>query len=70
MVILYSTPTCPKCKVLESKLQMKGIQYQKCMDIEEMEKLGIMSVPILGVKGQLLNFAQAANWINAQGEQT
>jgi len=35
-------------------------EYKK----EIMEKLGIMSVPILGVEGELLNFIKAVDWIN------
>ena len=62
---LYSTH-CPKCKVLEAKLNLKNIPYELCTDIDEMEKLGIMSVPVLEVDGNLLQFKEATEWINKQ----
>lgn len=66
MVILYST-NCPKCRVLEAKLNLKGIDYEINTDIEKMKSLGIMSVPVLEVDGQLLQFKEATGWINEYG---
>jgi glutaredoxin len=61
---LYKTATCPKCKVLCAKMDQKGLKYDVCMDIEEMEKLNISSVPVLKVDGELLNFKDATTWVN------
>lgn len=63
MITLYTTH-CPKCRVLEVKLNKKGIEYQENTDIEYMSSLGIMSVPVLEVDGELLDFTTANNWIN------
>ena len=63
MVTLYTTH-CPRCRVLEAKLSQKGIEYQENTDIEYMSSLGIMSVPVLEVDGELLDFTTANNWIN------
>jgi glutaredoxin len=65
MITLYSTH-CPKCKVLATKLQQKNVEYQENTDIDEMEKLGIMSVPMLMVDNQLMNFTEAISWVNNQ----
>ena len=65
-IILHST-NCPKCKVLEAKLNLKNISFQKNTDIDKMESLGIMSVPVLEVNGQLLQFKEATEWINNYG---
>ena len=62
-IILYSTH-CPKCNVLTNKLNSKGIQYTEVTDVDEMQKLGLMSVPYLSVDGELLDFAAANKWIN------
>lgn len=62
-IILYSTH-CPKCNVLTNKLNSKKIQYKEVTDIDEMQKLGLMSVPYLSVDGKLLDFAAANKWIN------
>lgn len=65
MPILYSTG-CPRCKVLEKKLESNGIAYEKNNSVDEMLELGITEVPVLSVYGQLLNFSEAVNWINNQ----
>lgn len=62
---LYSTH-CPKCKILESKLKNKNIQYTEITDVNEMQKLGIMSVPYLSVNGKLLNFGESVKWVNGK----
>lgn len=63
MITLYTTH-CPRCKVLATKLAQKNIEYVENEDIDYMESIGIMSVPMLEVDGQLLDFVTANNWIN------
>lgn len=63
MVTLYTTH-CPRCKVLATKLTQKNIEYVENEDVDYMESIGIMSVPMLEVDGQLLDFMTANNWIN------
>ena len=66
MLELYST-NCPKCKVLETKLKQKNINYEVCTDIEKMKSLKIMSAPMLGLEdGSLLDFTKAVKWVNSQ----
>jgi len=65
MVTLYSTH-CPRCRVLESKLTQKNIEFNVITDIDKMESLGIQSVPILEVDDKLLNFTDAIAWVNKQ----
>ena len=62
-IVLYTTH-CPKCMVLEKKLQQKNIQYEINENIEEMQKLGYMSMPVLNVDGQEKDFKQACAWID------
>lgn len=63
-IIFYSTH-CPRCKVLETKLKQKNVEYVECNDVEEMEKKGISSVPCLGVNEEIMDFGAAVKWINA-----
>ena len=65
MITLYSTH-CPRCRILEEKLDDKGIDYTIVTDIEEMTKLNIMSVPVLKIDDRLLSFKEANDWINEQ----
>lgn len=64
-IILYSTD-CPKCNVLKRKLDEKSVSYTENHSVEEMLSLGVMSVPVLRVNGELMNFTEAVTWANAQ----
>ena len=65
MITLYSTH-CPRCRVLETKLTQKNIEFNIVTDVNKMESLGIQSVPILEVNDKLLNFTDAIAWVNKQ----
>ena len=62
MITLY-TIGCPKCCVLESKLDAAGIEYYKNTDTFEMEELGIDVLPILRVDDVLLDFKEAVAYV-------
>lgn len=62
-IILYSTG-CPKCKVLKSKLDSKGIDYTIFNDVDRMVEMGITTVPDLMVDGKLMNFKESMEWVN------
>lgn len=63
-IVFYST-NCPKCKVLKSKLDSKGIKYEIVDDVDEMLSLGISTVPCLGVDGKIMNFKESVDWVNS-----
>lgn len=71
MVILYSTG-CPKCKILEKKLEKANIEYQTQTNIDEITRvcniLGVPSVPVLETDGNFLTFGDAAKWINERSD--
>ena len=62
-IVLFSTK-CPRCNVLEKKLQQKNILYEEVNNIEIMEEKGFLSVPVLEVDGKTMNFKEANDWIN------
>ncbi len=63
-VILYSTH-CPKCNVLEKKLNQNYIPYEEVNDVNVMRKKGFLSAPMLEVDGEIMDFKTANNWINS-----
>jgi len=64
-ITLYSTPTCPKCKILETKLWNKGYEVHREMDEQVLIDMGLKSVPWLKVDdGELMDFVTANEWIN------
>lgn len=66
-MIVYSSSTCPKCKVLKMKLDKAGVKYTVNENIEDMEMLGIKSIPYLQLdNGTLLDFAEAIKYANTQ----
>lgn len=64
-VVFYSTH-CPKCKVLETKLKQKNVEYVEVDDVNAMLAKGIKSAPYLEVDGALMNFNEAVKWVNEQ----
>lgn len=69
-IVLYTTH-CPRCSVLEKKLNSKNISYTTVSETSEItkvcEKLGEVFVPILQVGDKYMNFSDAVNWINSEG---
>lgn len=59
---LYSTG-CPQCKVLKSMLDAAKITYETCSDLDTMKGLGITTVPMLSVDGDILSMKEAMAWI-------
>ena len=55
MVELFTTETCPKCKILKKKLDDKGVKY-KIGDNQVIVDAGYRVVPMLRVDGELLDF--------------
>ena len=62
-ITLYSTH-CPKCNVLKKKLKTKNIEYEEVNDVEIMKEKGYLTVPILEVDGESMDFKKASDWIN------
>lgn len=72
MVKVYSTETCPKCKILKTLLNNNGIEYEEIIDIKYMIEHDITSVPLLEVEDNgnivVLNFQDSIKYINKLGE--
>lgn len=63
MITLFSTE-CPKCRVLEQKLNSKNIAFEKSSNIQEIMDQGFMSAPVLKVDNKYYDFKQGVDWIN------
>lgn len=62
MITLYSTH-CPKCKILEKKLDNANIEYVICDDIDIMTNKGFDFLPMLEVDDKIMNYTEATDWI-------
>lgn len=68
MVTLYTTH-CPKCFVLERKLEQAGIPFEKNTDVDKMTEMGFTSAPMLHILGQEpMDFNAAVRWLSKQVE--
>ena len=65
MITLYSTG-CPRCKVLTQKLDAANINYSISNNIDEIITKGFMSVPVLKVNDEYMDFGTAIKWVNNQ----
>jgi len=68
MNITLYTIGCPKCSVLEKKLEQKGIQYLSNSSEDEMQMRGFTSMPMLVVEDDagetVMDFSTAVKWVN------
>lgn len=63
-MIVFSSKTCPRCKVLKMKLDKAGIEYEVNEDIKDAEALGIKTYPYIQLSnGKLLDFSGAIAFI-------
>ena len=67
-IILYTTH-CPKCNVLESKLNSKNIAHSVFDDTQSMIEMGIKQSPVLSIDGIYYDFVDAVKWVNAQKDE-
>lgn len=67
MITLYSTG-CPRCRVLQKKLNAAHVPYTVIGDVDVMLRMGILSVPVLKVGEELLPFEQAVKYADEQKE--
>jgi len=67
MEIILHTTDCPKCRILEKKLDQNGIKYHKNDDIQAMIDAGFREAPLLQIdEDTFLTFPDAAKWINTR----
>lgn len=62
-ITLYSTG-CPKCIILEKKMDMKNISYDVVDDVDLMQKKGFTTLPMLEVDDEVMDFGSAVKWVN------
>ena len=68
MVTLYSIG-CPKCNILEKKLNAAGIAYLKVDDRDAIIKRGFDLMPVLEVDDKIMGFKEAVDWVNERSYQ-
>lgn len=65
-IIIYSSLTCPRCKMLKMELNKKGVEYVDYNienDPAKQEELGIKELPIISANGKIFGMKEAKEWI-------
>lgn len=65
-IILYSMPSCPKCRGLKMRLDEAGITYVEKHDVEFLSAQYLLNPPYLMVNGEMKDMASAIAWINGE----
>lgn len=66
MVEIFTSESCPRCKMLKERMKDKGIDFKENQDEEEMVKLGFTSIPMIRTEDdEVLDFGKAISWINS-----
>jgi len=68
MITIYTLPTCPKCKILKTKMLNKNIGFTEDQDIRKMQSLGISSTPALYIENEnrlITDFMEINNYIES-----
>ena len=66
MSIKLYTIGCPKCMILEKKLDQKGVEYEKVedFDVDFLVEKGFTMAPVLEVEGEMMGYGEAVKWVN------
>ena len=62
---LYSKDNCPRCDMLKTKLNAKGVAFVEVKYEDVIASLGIDFLPVLEVDGELLELGKANDFINS-----
>ena len=63
MITLYTTG-CPRCKVLETKLNQTGLKFGVVNDPKKIIEMGFVTAPVMTVDGKPFGFKEAINYLN------
>ena len=64
MDVKFYTTHCPKCKILEEKLNAKRVKYTMITDEKIMIDKGFKSAPNLEVDGKIMNYLESIKFLN------
>ena len=66
MNVVLHTNHCPRCRVLETKLKEKNIEFEENNNVEVMMQRGFRTAPVLEVDDVIYEFKDAVDWIGEQ----
>ena len=64
MITLYST-NCPKCNILERRLNKNNIEFTISNDIDKLIEMGFQNAPILQIGDQYYDYVDSMDKLKA-----
>ena len=70
MVKLYTSATCPVCKMIKMKMDKKHLAFEETHDIQPLIEKGIQRLPVMVLEDgtTYTSPTDMNNWIKAQPE--
>ena len=67
-ILLYTTDTCSRCKIVKDMLNMHSVKYQEVTDRQLMLNMDLEGVPAIEVDGQVIdNYVSVLAWLESKG---
>ena len=67
-VILYTSDTCDRCKIIKQMLNVHSVSYVEITDKDYMIDLGIESVPAIEVDNKIISeYPSVLSWLENNG---
>lgn len=63
-IVLFTQENCPRCNIIKTKLSSKEVSFQESKNMEVLKEKGFLTVPVLNVGEDYLDFLKANEWIN------
>ena len=69
-IIIYSSPSCPQCRMIKMQLNAKGIEYNEIQDVSTLKSMNISKIPTLKVNNDFFVGAQKImSWIKEKKDE-
>lgn len=64
-ITVYSSPTCPRCKMLKMELSKRGLSFLVCEDEQQiLAETGSVNIPMMKINNEApMGFKEAIDWI-------
>jgi glutaredoxin len=62
-IILYSTDTCHRCKMVKQILNIHNVQYVEVTDIDLMKNKCFNEVPMMEINDRTLDYGHIVAWL-------
>ena len=67
-IILYTSDTCERCKIVKKMLDMHSVQYDEITDRDIILSMDFESVPVIQIGDKIIdNYVSVLSWLRKNG---